>query len=63
MQVPRQHRASNAVEVWDNRIKYILRRPNPRLKNVLLRINGEAETSAFGLMRSEFDIEGKKREF
>lgn len=59
--MPRQHRTSNDVEGWDNRIKYILGRPNPELKDVILRINGEAETSAFGPMRAELDIEGKKR--
>lgn len=57
----RRHRTTNAVEGWNNRINNILGRPNPKLKDVLLCLKREAESSAFMYMRAELNLEGKRR--
>lgn len=47
--------------IWNKRINNVLGRPNPKLKDVPLCIKRESESSTFMFVRSELNLEGKKR--
>lgn len=57
----RRHRTTNAVEGWHNKINNLLGRPNPKIRDVIVCLKGEAEVSSFMYMRMELNLDGKKR--